>query len=469
MTYRNKIKAALKKIYLLLISIMICACSTPNLDFTKDINDLLPEQFSLYEKNTNGSDFKNWWDVFNSEELDYLINFALTNSPSMDQMWARLEQAQALAEKKGSASFPIINMSASGLDQNDLDGISEVDNWSSGLIASYELDLWGRIKSIKSAAKTDVLSSIAAVEIAFISMSAEVALRWNELISKELELCILENQLDSNLSSLELIELRFNNSLASALDVFQQKQIVEKTKALIPLVKREIGLLSSELSNLLGVSYPVHIKTSSLSDVQAIPNIGIPADLLANRPDVRKAGLDLQSANWLISAAKADRLPSISLGGRIESSDTESSGIIDNWISSLSGSLISPIFDGRSKKAEQERVAAIAKEKLGIYKETVLDAIIEVEKFLLLEQTQKAYLIALQHQFDAAKMSYNEAISRYKNGATEYTTVLLQLNTMQELERIIIKAKANQIAYRIGLHRALGGNSLILSEYGDIK
>ena len=116
-----------------------------------------------------------------------------------------------------------------------------------------------------------------------------------------------------------------------------------------------------------------------------------------------------------------------------------------------------PFFDSGQRKAEKNRSLALSEERLGFYKETILRAFQEVETSITLEETQKKYINSLKEQLEAAENSYNEAISRYQNGALEYTTVLFQLNSFQQLQRSMIQAKEKEIAYRIALHRALGG------------
>ena len=117
-----------------------------------------------------------------------------------------------------------INLNVS--EQDPLPLVYDSNNWSAGIASNYELDLWGRINAIKSSAKLDAVTAKQAAETLMVTLSAEVALKWNEIIAKRLELTVLQEQISSNKTMLELIELRFNNSLASALDVFQQKQIV---------------------------------------------------------------------------------------------------------------------------------------------------------------------------------------------------------------------------------------------------
>ena len=453
------IKIALVGMFLIAFLLLNTSCAYLNKDSLASTNFDIPNTFSVDEHSEYTLDYnKGWWHAFNSDELDELIIESLSENPSLEQAWARISQANAVASKLGSTIYPKLNASIDVSDQSPKNPILGAENWSGGLISNYELDFWGRLFSIRASANLDVLSAQEAFETVAITLSAEVALRWNELIACEMEINILEQQLSANQTSLELIELRYKNSLATALDIFQQKQAVESIAALIPIAERKKQLASIELSSLLGTSKKYEIETSSIPAIAPLPELGLPIDLLTRRPDVKLAIKNLQSADWLVNAAKADRLPSIRLIANYDSSGESASSLFNNWVTTFAGNLLLPVFDGKQRRSEQERAEAFAYEKLGAYKETVIRAIEEVETALALENTQKKYINKLSIQFSAAEKAYDEAVNRYRNGAVEYTTVLFQLNALQQLERSIIGAQSNLLAYRIALYRSLGGN-----------
>ena len=146
------------------------------------------------------------------------------------------------------------------------------------------------------------------------------------------------------------------------------------------------------------------------------------------------------------------------MSGRIESTEGSAEELFDNWLSTLVGNVSAPLFDAGGRRAETERAQAILREAVAAYRATVIQAINEVEQALNLEATQATYTAALTVQQNAAKQAYDEALRRYRNGAIDYTTVLFQLNTLQQIERLQISAQADQISYRINLLRSLGGN-----------
>ena len=441
-----------------------CAIFAP--DERTDLNADLPEQFDLYTE--NGLDTTNrWWLTFQSSELNGLIEEALTNSPTIQQSWARLAQADALAVQAGAARYPTldysINASANSLEtsRGANPGRDSFNSYGLGVSAGYEVDLWGRVKSQTQAAAFDREASREDLNTAAITLSSQVASRWVAIVAQQLQTEVIHLQLKANLTTKELIELRFRKSLSSALDVYQQRQTVASTESQIPKAELREELLRNELAVLLGQSdfQSLEITDDKLPIIGSLPALGIPADVLANRPDVRKAGLQLQSADWRVSAARADRLPAIRLtaGANYGSSDIDVADVFDNWAATLAASVTGPIFDGGRRKAEVARTRAVVDERLAGYKQTVLNAIKEVEDALVSEEKQSAFIFSLDERLEAAERSYEESINRYRNGLIEYTTVLIQLNTLQNLERDRVAAQYDLLQYRINLYRALGG------------
>ncbi|MCF7847714.1 MAG: efflux transporter outer membrane subunit [Kiritimatiellales bacterium] len=431
----------------------------------------LPAQFSLYpeevplRQDSGLADLENrWWESFQSLELNGLIDEALTNSPTLRQSWARLAQAEAIAVKTGAPRYPELGYAAgaSATRRSSVDhGHTTINDYSLGLAANYEVDLWGRIKSETEAAALDREASREDVNTAAITLASQVALRWSGIVSQRLQTDVIRRQLESNKTSLELVELRFRKSQSNALDVYQQRQSVAATEALIPLADLREGLLANELAALLGRTdfQSLEIADSNLPMVgEKIPATGIPADVLANRPDVRRAGLRLQSTDWSVGAARADRLPAIRLSASAEYTDSSLSDLFDNWYANLAASLTGPIFDAHRRKAEVERVRAVADERLAAYRETVVNAIKEVEDALVSEQKQRKYIVALDRNLAMSRNAYDEALNRYRNGLSEYLPVLVQLVSLQNLERTRVEAQYTLLQYRINLFRALGGS-----------
>lgn len=449
----------IQPICLALLPVLLSSCAIFAPDERTDLNEGLPGQFTLYSE--SGLDATNrWWETFGSEELNSLIDEALTNSPTLQQSWARLAQANAVAKKAGAAQYPALGYDASARATWVEGGGSPAEAYTFGLPASYEVDLWGRIKSQAEAAALDRAASREQLNTSAITLSSRVATSWMAIIAQRLQLDVIRLQLESNKTSLDLIERRFRKALSTSLAVYQQQQTVARTESLVPQGELTEQLQRNELAVLLGRAnlQGLQVQQEMLPQIGELPAIGIPADVLANRPDVRQAGLRLRAADWQVSAAKADRLPALRLTGSLNYSSSDMADLFDDWAANLAASLTGPIFDGGRRKAEVERTQAVVDERLAAYRETVLNAIKEVEDALVSEKKQREYIEKLERRLAAARRSYEESVNRYRNGLVEYTTVLIQLNTLQDIERERVAAQFTLLRYRIDLYRALGGS-----------
>lgn len=445
-----------------LFFLMLCATGCqPFKPKERPLNQELPEQFALYT-GAHQADLC-WWKTFNDPELNHLIETALADNLTIKEAWARLRQAQAVAVQNGAARFP--DLTASGdysliRQKTELLGETRAEEYGLSAVSRYEVDLWGRVRAQYQAARLTAEASREDLSTAAITIAAEVAQRWVAIISQRMQHALLEEQLRINLTLLELVDLRFKNAMVSALDVYQQKQLVDNVLAEIPLVEQEEQLLSHQLALLLGKPprAKVLISAQQLPDPSPLPPTGLPADLLAERPDIRAAGLRLHAADWQIAQARANRLPTISLsaGGAYSSDGLDT--LFDNWLTNLAANLTLPLIDGGRRRAEVDRTRAIADEDFAAYRNSVLTAIKEVEDALVKETKQREHIEALHQVAETARKALEEAAVRYRNGLNDYLPVLNQLVAVQKLERELISKKASLLIARVSLYRALGGS-----------
>jgi len=438
------------------------SCTTFKAQVRNNPEEELPKTFSLYATKNKSPD--PWWKTFNDRQLTSLIEKALSGNFSVQEAWARLDQARALAVQAGSGMYPDLTGTAGTAlvrqrTENGSTDIQTTRSYSLGLASAYELDLWGRIRSGRESARLEVLATREDVNTAAMTVASEVANRWVNIISQKIQKALLEKQLEINETYLELVELRFQNAMVSALDVYQQRQAVEQVKGQIPLVEAQEQLFMHELTLLLGKhpQTPVEITRDTLPFPVDLPATGLPADLLSSRPDVRSAGMRLYAADWQVAAARANRLPRISLTASAGYSSGEWSRLFDNWLLSLAANLTAPIFDGNQLAAEVDRQKAIADEQLSVYHRAVVTAVKEVEDALTGEAKQREHIKCLEVQLAAAREALKQARDRYLKGLNDYLPVLTQLLTVQSLERDMVQRHAELLIYRVNLHRALGG------------
>ena len=442
-------------------SIMVgCSPFTP--DVRQSPTEVLPRTFSLYTG--EAEPMQQWWESFDDPQLNNLIATALAGNFTIKEAWARLNQARALAVQAGSPLYPQVDGIGDAFIgqqnfKNDPTSPFTIEDYSLGLIARYEVDLWGRLRAERDSAALLASATREDLHTAAITIAAEVANRWVLIISQRMQRQLLEEQLRINQTLLELVELRFRMAINSVLDVYQQQQVVENVKAEIPLVERDEQLLRHELAVLLGKPplTDIDIGQFELPEPPELPPTGLPVDLLAARPDVRSAGLRLQAADWQIAAARAARLPAISLNAGARYGQGDFDVLFSNWLLSLSASLTQPLLDGGLRKAEVDRTRALADENLATYYNTVLTAVKEVEDAIISETKQREHIEGLKKVVTTARNALNEAGVRYRNGLNDYLPVLTQLLTVQGLERDLIRRQADLLAARVRLYRALGG------------
>jgi outer membrane protein, multidrug efflux system len=447
----------------LITGIIFCssACRPFHPDPVPSLTGIIPENFSAFTSDAQPG--LKWWESFNDPELNGIIEAAFTDNLNLQTLWARVEQARALSTIAGADLFPDLFVTAGTLhSRRQTDNGSLTSNttrdYSLGISSGYDLDIWGKNLAEKQAAIHIFKAGEEDFGAASITLAAEITDRWVPVISQGMQLQLLNDQLHNNETILELIKLRFRQSMVSVLDVYQQKQVIDNIRAQIPLVEARKRQLSNELAVLSGKAPngSVKILRTDFPDLAPMPPSGIPADLLENRPDIRAAQLRLKSAGWNLAAARADRLPNISFSARGAFSSRHLDLLLDNWVLSLASNITAPIFDGNRRLSEVELSRAFENENLAIYRQTVLLAIREVEDALVTESTQMEHIERLKQVIHTARKALEQASIRYRHGLNDYLPVLTQILTVQDLERNLIDQQTILLANRVDLFRALG-------------
>lgn len=425
----------------------------------------LPAQFALYTGGEAGPN--DWWRAFDSPDLNRLIETALTGNFDLRIAWARLKQARASARKTGANLYPTLNVEGTlGLqmlrtEQNSGGNANnETQTWNLGAAAGYEVDLWGKLKSERQAELLIALATREDLEAAAVSLAANVATTWIDVLAARNDIAILKEQIKANRRLLELQELRFANGKASALDVSQQRETLAASEAELPLKELTVQTGLNSLALLLGraTAQGLEVGEDRLPKLIPLPDSGLPAGLLAARPDVRAAGLRVRSADWDVSAARANRLPQINLSTGAALNAAAGSLFFENWLLSLLANLTAPVFDGGSRRAEVDRTKAVVEEKLNDYAKTVAEAVKEVEDGLVGETRRREYIQLLGEQLAAARITLTNALVQYQNGQSEYSNYLSAWTEVQRLERSLVSQRAALIKNRVDLYRALGGD-----------
>lgn len=425
----------------------------------------IPDAFGQGSGGEGGVD--RWWEAFGDAELNRIVGLALQDNLEMFSAWARIDQANAIATQSEAAWYPNLSANADyGYNRSIFfaGGLGKIEqethSYNLGLGVSYELDVWGKIKSMVDAADRDVEATRQDLESIAMTLVAQVAEVWFSLVEMEAQSDLLRRQIEINRTYRDLVEARFGQGLATALDVFQQRQQVEAVQAQMPQVEAGLHVLRHQLAVLLGKppSEKVALATKTLPVPPPLPATGLPADVIGNRPDVKAAQLRVVSTDHRIAVAKKDMLPSFRLSFNAGFTAQNISELFDNWIFGLGAGLLAPLLDGGRRLAEVDRVIALRQEMIGRYGQVVLNALKEVEDALVQEQKQLEYLQGLQGQLDVVRSTLEVARDRYADGLIDYLPVLTALQSVQALERSELTARRQALSYRIQLCRAMGGD-----------
>ncbi len=397
-----------------------------------------------------------WWTSLNDPVLGGLIDVALAGNLNLDRFVARVRQAHARWQKAGGELLPT------------LDGTGEVNartrskgkpsqTTALGVMWNWEIDVWGRLTSVRDAESQDMIAARWDLEAARLFLSAAVAQTYFEILEQSLQLNLLRRQNSVNATLLDLTRLRFGQGQVSIVDVYQQRAQVAATDSRVPEIESRLEQLEYALDDLLGQGGGTRQRRiAPLLPVLNNPlSPGVPSDLLIHRPDLVAVQNRMRAIDHRIGEALADRLPRFRIGGLLQG---EGSPSIDGLLASAVADFVGPIIDGGTRRAEVNLRRAQLDELLAEYSQSYLTAVREVETALLQERKSVERGKRLHEELDIANKLLTETRNRYSQGVlTEYLPVLDAVSRVQILEREVITNERERIGFRVALHRAIGG------------
>ena len=414
-----------------------------------------------------------WWTAFGDRQLDGLMTRALAGNMDLKRAAARLGMAGALAAQQSAAQWPQVSIEAGvNASKNNIflklpgqEGRQlEVTTTTVPLMltAAYEVDLWGRVSSVRKAAGLDLAATREDRDAMAMMISGQVAETWFALLEQRASKALLARQVAQGEQLLELVELRFSVGQSNAVAVLQQRHQVPSLRAQQPLVEAAIATLGHQLAVLLGRAPGGDLglkRDAALPKAPPLPATGVPAEILARRPDVRAAMLRVRGADHRVGVAIADRFPALRLTGRAGFQGRDGvENLFDNWIWNLAANLAAPLIDGGRRKAEVRRNQFGLQDALAAYTQKVIGAIAEVEDALVREKRQGEHISALERRLDLAGKALSEARNRYADGQGDYLSVLTALQSHQQAERALLGARRQLLSHRVALYRAMGGS-----------
>jgi len=399
-----------------------------------------------------------WWMAFGDAQLERIMQRALRHNLTLAAARERLLAASALARRERAELFPEVDATGS-VDYETGDSREDETTYGIGLAASYEVDLWGRIDAQVRAEDLRKEATAAEVQTMALSLTGEVSLTWFRLLEARAQQGLLEKQIAANDEVLSVLDARFKSGAISRADVLRQKQLVESTRESLLIAGQEGRLREHQLATLLGEppQNRAEYENAALPELPPLPATGIPAEVLQRRPDVREAWLRMQVLDSEVAAAVSAQYPRLNLLAGLETTAEKPANLFEDWLGSITAQLVAPLFDAGERRAEVRRTAALQREALMQYGETVLNALREVEDFLVREQTAKARVENLRSQVRLADQTYDLLRDRYMNGTADYISTLTALTQLQRLQRDQLSAQLSLLEARVGLYRSLSG------------
>lgn len=462
-----------------LVTFMLTSCATVGPDYhPPQIN--MPEQWTAVA-DTRASDttiLAEWWREFNDPVLDSLVADALAANFDLATAQAQLREARARRDLAGSERGPSVSVSGSGSRNKSSaeSGSGATGNlYSAGFDASWEADVFGALRRGAEAAEADLHASVESLHDTQISLIAEVALNYIDLRTAENRLSKAEASLSSRKETYDLVSWRHQAGLVSALDVAQSRTELESVRASLPALHTAQTEAQNRLAALLGLT-PGKLQ-QRLTTTATIPlasesvAVGIPADVLRQRPDVRAAERQLAAQTARLGEAMAARYPSFRLSGTfgVEALSVSSLGNSGAQTYSLLAGITAPIFDaGRIRSNIEIQDARVEQARLA-YQAAVLTALEDVENALVAFRNTNERLNKLALATESAREALQIAEYQYAGGLSDFTSVLDSQRTLLDLEDQLASGSGELAIAQVQLYKALGGGWVSRSEKDFVK
>jgi multidrug efflux system outer membrane protein len=437
-----------------------------------------PQAFRFEDK--VASDLANtlWWEQFNDPVLNDLIKTALAENKDVKIAAARVEEFLGRYGVSRSQLFPQVGANANG-SRNRASGAAvpvplpagvdpEFTNIQATLFASWEIDVWGKIRRLNEAARADLLASEEGRRATILTLVASVASAYVNLRDLDRQLEIAKATAASRAESLKVFDLRFKGGVVSEMELAQNRSEYESAAAAIPQLEAQVAQQESALSVMLGRNPGPIVRGRELAQLAApaVP-AGLPSELLERRPDLRQAEQNLIAANARIGAAKALYFPTISLTALFGGVSTQLSGLFSgaNKVWSYAGDATMPVFTAGRIAGTVQAAEAQQQQTLFQYQKAIQTAFKEVEDALVSLQKSREQVAAQGRQVEALRTYARLARLRYENGYTSYIEVLDAERSLFNAETSYTQTQGVVFTAAIDLYKAMGGGWVVEAEH----
>ncbi|MEN6373962.1 MAG: efflux transporter outer membrane subunit [Smithella sp.] len=436
----------------------------------------VPPAFMYDDKGVQAATNTTWWQQFQDPTLDALINEALANNKNVKIAAANVTKAAAVLMQTRSPLFPQLSYSGVGERQR----LSELNatplsatvpnpqtSYQVFAGASWEIDLWGRIRRLSESAQAELFATEEAWRGVILSLVASVASDYIQLLGLDEQLAVSKSNMAAYADSVNIFELRFKYGMVPQMNVEQARSQYETAAAAIPQIESQIVQTENALSILLGRN-PGHIQRGKTIHEIHQPDIpaGLPSEVLVNRPDIKQAEQNLIAANAQLGAARALYFPTISLTGALGYASKDLSDLFKGparlW--NYAGSLTGPIFMGGAIMSQVRQAEASRQAALLNYELTIQNSFADVENTLIARKKLVEQMEAQERLVKANSEYARLARLQYDGGYAPYSTVLQAEQQLFPSELNYAQTRANALIALVNIYKAMGGGWLVEAE-----
>jgi len=426
-----------------------------------------PPAWRLSDEAANDLANTAWWQQFDDPVLDDLVSTALRENHDLMIATARIEQFAGNYGFVRAGLFPQVDAGYEARRQRDISAVVigagngiTYNSYNAVLNASWEIDIWGRIRRQTEAARAQLLASEEGRRGVILSLVGSVAGAYINLRDLDRQLQIARATAKIRGESYDIFKDRYMGGVISMLELSQNKSQYDEALASIPPIEKAIAQQENGLSVLLGRN-PGPIPRGKSIDQLRLPAIpaGLPSELLERRPDIRGAEQDLIAANALIGAAKAAYFPTISLTGLFGYSSTSLSNLFqgDNKVWSYGMPITMPIFTAGAIAGQVQSAEAVQQQALFAYQRAIQQGFREVNDALVDQDRTREQLRAQKQQVEALEQYSATARLRYDNGYSSYIEVIDAERSLFNVQLQYTQTQQTQFQAMINLYLAMGG------------
>jgi multidrug efflux system outer membrane protein len=461
---------------IILLTVWGCKTSEPT---SRQENTKVPESYTGLQDTTNVAHIR-WSDFFDDPNLKSLIDTALSHNQEINMMLQEISVTNNEIRARKGEYLPFLDVQAgAGMDKvgrytryGALEANTDVkpgeefpepySDFMVGAYASWELDVWKKLRNGRKAAVYNYLSTVEGKNFMVTQMVAEIANSYYELMALDNQLAILNQNIDIQKNALEIVKLQKQAAKVSELAVKRFEAEVAKNQSLIYEIQQDITETENRINFLLG-RFPQPITRSSVDFVNVMPKMvkaGIPSQLLVNRPDIKQAELDLSAAKLDVKIAKANFYPSFRITAGLGYQAFNPKFLFtspQSLLYSLAGDLAAPLINRNAVKANYSSANAKQMQAVYNYEQSILNGYIEVANQLSkINNLEQSYTLKSQ-QVAALTESISISNSLFRSARADYMEVLLTQRDALESRMDLIETKMEQMKAMINVYQALGG------------